>query len=93
MAYSCSDFTDSIIEALGITIPDESNDSPEDQAALAVAEIERLQRAEHEARSALAALKPMLLADVGANGGLHRESRDRCFALVAATYKTIADGE
>jgi hypothetical protein len=32
MTYSCTDFADSIINALGVEIPDESNDSPSDQA-------------------------------------------------------------
>jgi hypothetical protein len=43
MSYSCTDFTDSILETLGITVPEEFRDSPEDQAALARAEIIRLQ--------------------------------------------------
>jgi len=41
MGYSCSDFTDSILDALGIVVPEESLDSPSDQADLALAEIER----------------------------------------------------
>ncbi|MBR0998793.1 hypothetical protein ABIF65_003724 [Bradyrhizobium japonicum] len=44
MTYSCSDFTDSILDALKIEVPDESNDSPSDQADLALSEIERLQQ-------------------------------------------------
>lgn len=43
MSYSCSDFTDSILEALKITVPEEYRDSPQDQAALALCEIYRLQ--------------------------------------------------
>lgn len=46
MTYSCSDFTDSIIDALNIEVPDESSDSPSDQADLALAEIDRLQNIE-----------------------------------------------
>lgn len=46
MTYSCSDFTDSILGALGIEVPEASQDSPADQAALALAEIERLQKIE-----------------------------------------------
>ena len=45
MSYSCSDFTDSILDALGIEVPEESWDSPSDQADRALAEIERLQAA------------------------------------------------
>jgi len=48
MSYSCADFTDSILEALSVDVPDESRDSPSDQADLALAEIERLQRIEKE---------------------------------------------
>ena len=54
MSYSCSDFTDSILEALAVEIPNESNDSPSDQADIALEEIERLQRFEKETRHALA---------------------------------------
>lgn len=39
MSYSCSDFTDSIIDALGVDIPDESQDSPSDQADICLEEI------------------------------------------------------
>jgi hypothetical protein len=45
MSYSCSDFTDSIIDALRVEIPDESNDSPSDQADICLAKIDRLQSA------------------------------------------------
>lgn len=45
MSYSCTDFVDSILDALGVEVPEESWDSPADQADLAIAEIERLQRA------------------------------------------------
>lgn len=43
MSYSCSDFTDAILDALGIVVPDESADSPSDQADLALAVIQALQ--------------------------------------------------
>lgn len=45
MTYSCSDFTDTILDALGIQVPEEDSDSPSAQADLALAEIARLQRA------------------------------------------------
>lgn len=44
MSYSCTDFTDDILNALEINVPDESEDSPSDQADLALAEIERMQQ-------------------------------------------------
>lgn len=44
MTYSCTDFADSILDALHITVPDEDSDNPSAQADLALAEIERLQR-------------------------------------------------
>lgn len=43
MGYSCSDFTDSILDALKIDVPEESSDCPADQADLALAEIQKLQ--------------------------------------------------
>jgi len=43
MTYSCTDFTDDILDALKIDVPDEDNDSPSAQADLALAEIKRLQ--------------------------------------------------
>jgi hypothetical protein len=45
MGYSCTDFTDSILDALGITVPEDALDDPEAQADLALAEIKRLQEA------------------------------------------------
>jgi len=44
MSYSCTDFVDSILDALDIELPKELYDSPSGQADLALAEIERLQR-------------------------------------------------
>ena len=46
MTYSCTDFTDSILDALDIVVPDEAQDHPDMQADLAIAEIERLQALE-----------------------------------------------
>lgn len=43
MTYSCSDFTDDILEALAINVPDEHLDNPSRQADLAFDEIVRLQ--------------------------------------------------
>ncbi|WP_315729865.1 hypothetical protein [Bradyrhizobium sp. SZCCHNRI2010] len=43
MTYSCTDFVDSIIEALRVEIPEEYRDSPQDQAAIVLTEIYRLQ--------------------------------------------------
>lgn len=57
MSYSCTDFTDSILNALGIEVPQELWDNPEGQAQLAIAEINRLQALE----------EPRKLAE--ANGG------------------------
>jgi hypothetical protein len=54
MSYSCTDFTDDTLDALGVEVPEESYDSPSDQADLALEEIERLQRIEKETRHALA---------------------------------------
>ena len=51
MTYSCSDFTDTILDALGIDVPPESADSPSDQADLCLAEIKRLHRIEIAAKA------------------------------------------
>ena len=46
MAYSCSDFTDDILMALNIVVPEEARDDPEAQAVLAILEIRRLKALE-----------------------------------------------
>lgn len=51
MGYSCSDFTDSILDALGIVVPDEDCDDPSAQADLALAEITRLQEIERRSKT------------------------------------------
>lgn len=45
MAYSCSDFTDDILEALGVDVPDDALNDPSVQADLAMAKIEEMQQA------------------------------------------------
>lgn len=58
MTYSCTDFTDSILDALHINdLTDEELDSPSDQADYALNEIERLQRFEQQVRHALLVLQ------------------------------------
>lgn len=44
MTYSCTDFVDTILERLKIEVPEESRDSPSDQADLAMAAIGRLEK-------------------------------------------------
>ncbi len=81
MSYSCTDFVDSILDALGVEVPEESWDSPADQADLAIAEIERLQRAApaagatpaSNARAALAHLRTA--RDLLAKGAAHPRPR------------------
>ncbi|WP_316196648.1 hypothetical protein [Bradyrhizobium sp. SZCCHNS3053] len=67
MTYSCTDFTDDILDALGIQVPQQFNDSPSDQADLALAEIERLQSIEKVIRdnltTVIAALQQTELVD------------------------------
>jgi hypothetical protein len=46
VTYSSADFTDTIIEVLGVDVPEKSHDSPSDQADLALAKIDRLQQAD-----------------------------------------------
>jgi len=42
MSYSCSDFTDSILDALAVELTDDENDRPDLQADKALAAIEKL---------------------------------------------------
>lgn len=44
MTYSCSDFTDDILNALGIVVPEEAHDDPRAQFELALTEIARLRQ-------------------------------------------------
>lgn len=44
MGYSCTDFTDSILDALDIDVPLRDSDNPSAQADLALAEIDNLQK-------------------------------------------------
>lgn len=67
MTYSCSDFTDSILDALAVVVPDDSADSPSDQADLALAAIDDLKTfrtvaygKDAAARAMRAALQAML---------------------------------
>lgn len=57
MTYSCSDFTDTILDALNIRVPDESLDSPSDQADLCLDVIARMERIEKAARGVVAVMK------------------------------------
>lgn len=41
MSYSCTDFVDTILEALQVNVPDEDNDSPSAQADLALKKIKQ----------------------------------------------------
>jgi len=50
MGYSCSDFTDTILNALGIIVPEEAYDDPSAQADLALIEIERLHEIERQSK-------------------------------------------
>lgn len=54
MSYSCSDFTDDVLEALSIDLDDGELDAPDIQANYCLNEISRLQSFEAEVREALA---------------------------------------
>lgn len=54
MSYTCTDFTDSILDALDIELDDDELDSPSDQADKALVEIDRLQKAEKALRELVA---------------------------------------
>lgn len=44
MSYSCTDFTDTVLDALAIDVPEWANDSPSDQADMVLERLETLQR-------------------------------------------------
>lgn len=85
MTYSCSDFTDSILDALEIRVPSKWNDSPSDQADLALAEIERLQSIEKLLRPhvqhIVAAL--VIMRDMDQENG-HAKDVEESNALIAS---------
>lgn len=58
MAYSCTDFVDTILDALGIEVPEEAWDDPAAQADLALEAIEKLRTEAEDSRNAVAALRP-----------------------------------
>lgn len=86
MTYSCSDFTDDIINSLNLVIPDESDDNPSDQADLAMAEIERLQAVDKVAAS----FTPGLAALLASFGTM---PDDACRAAEHMTGMRISYGE
>lgn len=57
MTYSCVDFTDSILDALNIKVPEELWDNPKEQAELAWAEIDRLKARAAAYEEAMQAVK------------------------------------
>lgn len=56
MTYSCSDFVDTILDALKIDVPEESQDVPSDQADLVLAAIEQLRTTRQKARQVVSEL-------------------------------------
>lgn len=63
MTYSCANFTDDVLETLGIKLEtDEERNDPETQAAYADAEIRRLQDAEQHAAIVKARLVELIVA-------------------------------
>ena len=53
MTYGCAEFVESIMDALGVDTGNKYADEPCEQADLALAEIERLQKLENDVRAAL----------------------------------------
>jgi hypothetical protein len=80
MSYSCTDFADSIIDALGVEIPEESNDSPSDQADMCLDVIQALK----DLVCNIAGLDEQALAhmDAIAKEELIREYRDQARKLL-----------
>lgn len=104
MTYSCSDFTDDILRALNIDVPEESYDSPSDQADMAIAEIEALRKNKDFRDEVLDAIGPTgwcgdsISDDIGAQAdsvcaGIIK-ANDAARALFAALERltTVADG-
>lgn len=55
MTYSCCDFVDTVLDALGIVVPDESSESPSDQADLTLARLNEMADLLSAARTYLSA--------------------------------------
>jgi len=53
MSYSCTDFCDTVLDALNAPIPEGFCDNPSAQADIAIAEIDRLQCVERDVTMAL----------------------------------------
>ena len=54
MSYSCTDFTETIEDVLGVQIPEAAWDDPGAQADICLLEIQRLQRIEKALKYAVA---------------------------------------
>lgn len=81
MTYSCTDFVDTILDALKIVVPEEAQDDPSAQAALALDAIAGLK----EDISALGVSLQNLLSDIEAVGApTHTEDQGTSGAIDAA---------
>jgi hypothetical protein len=63
MGYSCTDFTDTILDALHIDVPVWANDNPSDQADFALDAIERFERLEKAIKNY--AVAPFIATAIG----------------------------
>jgi hypothetical protein len=100
MTYSCSDFTDSIMDALKIDVPEELYDDPSKQADLAMAEIERLQKSDEilktlqsEASSPLGHIKVAIAFARTARSHLRRANANNAAAYMARALKSAEGAE
>jgi hypothetical protein len=85
MTYSCTDFTDDILNALRIEVPRAAWDFPEAQVDLATAEIERLRALAGLAAQAKTALEKLIEWD--ALVGNHDA---KCWAEARRTLQKLA---
>jgi hypothetical protein len=85
MSYSCVDFTDDILGTLGIQEPEESQDSPEQQAELAIKEIFRRERVADDLLAALEAAEGVI--DWALDNGAHPGARAVHALALAAIAK------
>lgn len=96
MTYSCSDFTDTILDALGIEVPRESWDSPSDQADLCLAAIEKLRGQVMPAvnvHDPVSCIKAALWHARQARGQLRQAGASNAADYVARALKSIEGAE
>lgn len=91
MSYTCTDFTDSILDALEIRVPAKWNESPSDQADLALAEIQRLQNIEALLRDNVGRIVAALMTMQDSDGELGHPDEAKASGDLIEKLKNLPD--